>query len=49
MLHFAGEHTSLTAQGYMEGAVESGNRAAKEVLVELAAGARAGPWHRGAS
>lgn len=49
VLHFAGEHTSLTAQGYMEGAVESGNRAAKEVLVELAAGARAGPWHRGAS
>jgi monoamine oxidase len=28
---FAGEHTSLEAQGYMEGAVESGERAAREV------------------
>jgi monoamine oxidase len=28
---FAGEHTSLDAQGYMEGAVESGERAAREV------------------
>lgn len=32
-LHFAGEHTSLNAQGYMEGAVESGERAAEEVLI----------------
>lgn len=31
-LYFAGEHTSLFAQGYMEGAVESGNRVAREVL-----------------
>jgi monoamine oxidase len=28
---FAGEHTSTTAQGYMEGAVESGERAAREL------------------
>jgi monoamine oxidase len=28
---FAGEHTSLAAQGYMEGAIESGRRAALEV------------------
>ncbi|GEM48493.1 flavin monoamine oxidase family protein [Deinococcus cellulosilyticus] len=31
-LYFAGEHTSPFAQGYMEGAVESGNRVAREVL-----------------
>jgi len=31
-VHFAGEHTSVDAQGYMEGAVESGERAAHEVL-----------------
>jgi len=31
-LHFAGEHTSVDFQGYMEGAVESGERAADEVL-----------------
>jgi monoamine oxidase len=37
--HFAGEHTSLDAQGYLEGAVESGERAAREVGVAL--GARA--------
>jgi monoamine oxidase len=30
-LFFAGEHTSLEAQGFMEGAVRSGVRAAKEV------------------
>jgi len=30
-LHFAGEHTSLAFQGYMEGAVQSGLRAAKEI------------------
>src|SRR5262245_16668655 len=30
-LFFAGEHTSLTWQGYMNGAVESGRRAAAEV------------------
>lgn len=30
-LHFAGEHTSLAHQGYMNGAVESGLRAAREI------------------
>jgi monoamine oxidase len=30
--HFAGEHTSYTYQGYMEGAVKSGERAASEVI-----------------
>jgi monoamine oxidase len=33
--HFAGEHTSVDAQGYLEGAVESGVRAAREVLAGL--------------
>lgn len=31
-LIFAGEHTSLSAPGFMEGAVDSGERAAKELL-----------------
>jgi monoamine oxidase len=30
--HFAGEHTSIDFQGYLNGAVESGQRAAQEVL-----------------
>ncbi len=30
-LHFAGEHTSTAFQGYMEGAVQSGYRAAAEI------------------
>lgn len=30
--HFCGEHTSVEAQGYMEGAAETGLRAADEVL-----------------
>ena len=30
--HFAGEHTSYTYQGYMEGAVKSGDRAASEIV-----------------
>lgn len=34
-LHFAGEHTSSEAQGYMEGGCESGERAAGEVLKAL--------------
>jgi len=34
-VHFAGEHTSTDYQGYMEGAVESGERAANEVLAAL--------------
>jgi monoamine oxidase len=33
--HFAGEHTSQDFQGYMEGAVETGERAASEVLTDL--------------
>lgn len=31
-LVFAGEHTSLESPGYMNGAVDSGNRAAREIL-----------------
>lgn len=31
-LHFAGEHTSLESGGFMNGGVESGDRAAKELL-----------------
>ena len=31
-LHFAGEHTSGTAQGFMEGGCESGERVAGEIL-----------------
>jgi monoamine oxidase len=31
-IHFAGEHTSPAFQGYMEGAVRSGARAAREIL-----------------
>ena len=34
-LHFAGEHTSLAFQGFMEGAVESGLRAADEVIAAM--------------
>jgi monoamine oxidase len=33
--HFAGEHTSQDAQGYLEGAVESGIRAAAEVTAAM--------------
>ncbi|HEV7751072.1 MAG TPA: FAD-dependent oxidoreductase [Baekduia sp.] len=33
--HFAGEHTSQDFQGYLNGAVESGQRAASEVLAAL--------------
>jgi monoamine oxidase len=33
--HFAGEHTSQDFQGYLNGAVESGQRAAAEVLADL--------------
>jgi monoamine oxidase len=31
-LHFAGEHTSREAQGFMEGGCESGERVAAEIL-----------------
>jgi monoamine oxidase len=34
-LHFAGEHTSLDSQGFMNGANESGEHAAKEVLARV--------------
>ncbi len=33
--HFCGEHTSIDAQGYLEGAVETGERAAGEVINDL--------------
>ncbi len=33
--HFAGEHTSIDFQGYLNGAVESGERAATEVLNDI--------------
>ncbi len=36
--HFAGEHTSIDFQGYLNGAVESGQRAAAEVLADLRVG-----------
>ena len=36
-VHFAGEHTSIESQGYLNGAVESGQRAAGEVLASLGA------------
>jgi monoamine oxidase len=38
-VHFAGEHTSHKFQGFMEGAVSSGERAARELLLGLRAGA----------
>jgi monoamine oxidase len=33
--HFCGEHTSIESQGYLNGAVESGERVASEVIVAL--------------
>jgi monoamine oxidase len=33
--HFAGEHTSIESQGYLNGAVESGERAAGEIIDAL--------------
>jgi monoamine oxidase len=33
-LHFAGEHCAIEAQGFMEGGVESGERAAQAVLAQ---------------
>jgi monoamine oxidase len=33
--HFAGEHTSVDFQGYLNGAVESGERTANEILADL--------------
>lgn len=40
-LHFAGEHTSIDAQGYMEGGCESGDRVAEEILAEVGSKAAA--------
>jgi monoamine oxidase len=34
-VHFAGEHTSTHSQGYLNGGVESGERAAREVLAAI--------------
>ena len=31
-IHFAGEHTDVNQQGFLEGAVVSGQRAAREIL-----------------
>jgi monoamine oxidase len=33
--HFAGEATSTYSQGYLNGGVESGDRAAQEIMVKL--------------
>jgi monoamine oxidase len=33
--HFAGEHTSIDFQGYLNGAVETGERGADEILADL--------------
>ncbi|MGH2983267.1 MAG: flavin monoamine oxidase family protein [Solirubrobacterales bacterium] len=34
-VHFCGEHTSIDFQGYLNGAVETGERAANEVITDL--------------
>ncbi|MGH2996773.1 MAG: flavin monoamine oxidase family protein, partial [Gaiellaceae bacterium] len=34
-VHFCGEHTSIDFQGYLNGAVETGGRAASEILADL--------------
>ena len=34
-IHFAGEHTSTDFQGYLNGAVDTGISAAKEILTDL--------------
>jgi monoamine oxidase len=33
--HFCGEHTSIDSQGYLNGAVETGERVAKEITADL--------------
>lgn len=35
--HFCGEHTSIESQGYLNGAVETGQRCAQEILADLKA------------
>jgi monoamine oxidase len=42
-LHFAGEHTSVAYQGFMEGAVRSGLRVAQEILQDLGPGSTKQP------
>ena len=34
-IHFAGEHTSVSQQGFLDGAVESGERAAREIARQV--------------
>jgi monoamine oxidase len=34
-MHFCGEHTSVDHQGYMNGAAESGERVAAEIMGDL--------------
>jgi monoamine oxidase len=34
-VHFCGEHTSLDSQGYLNGAVDTGNNAAAEIIADL--------------
>ena len=34
-VHFAGEHTSINNQGFLDGAVETGARAAREIVAQL--------------
>jgi monoamine oxidase len=36
--HFCGEHTSIDSQGYLNGAVETGERVAREILADYKAG-----------
>jgi monoamine oxidase len=48
-LHFAGEHCALETQGFMEGGVESGEIAAREVLAHLGVAARPFPRLRRAA
>lgn len=40
-VHFAGEHTSVEYQGFMEGGAASGTRAAREILADYAVRLRA--------
>ena len=45
-VHFAGEHTSTFSQGYLNGGVESGERAAREVMNALGIPVAAWWWAR---
>ena len=44
-IHLAGEHTSTFGQGYLDGAIESGERAAREVLDDFGVRFRDPPEH----